>query len=224
MSSSTAEAIERIGVSSQSRLIWRRFRRHRLAVVSAVFVILIYLVAVFAEVVAPTTPDAYKPQFSMAPPQQLGLLSHDAGGWHFGLHVSGYNSTRDPKTLRRVFVTDPTQPIQVGWFVRGTPYLMWGVLPMDLHLIGPAQPGQPFYLLGADRLGRDVLSRATYGARVSLSIGLVGVVISLVLGVLLGGISGYFGGTSTTSSSASSNSSCRCRRSRSGWALPRRSR
>jgi peptide/nickel transport system permease protein len=153
--------------------------------------LVMYLVALLAEPIAPNTPDAYNPQFAMAPPQHLAL---QVGLWHLGLSVSGYRSTRDPRTLRRSFTADDSQRIPAGFFVRGAPYRLWGLFAADRHLIGPLQPGQPFYLLGADRLGRDVLSRIVYGARVSLSIGLIGVGISLVLGVLLGGISGHFGG------------------------------
>jgi peptide/nickel transport system permease protein len=96
--------------------------------------------------------------------------------------------------MRRIFERDPSQKIPVGLFVRGAPYALWGLIPLETHLIGPLDPSQPMYLLGTDRLGRDVLSRLIYGARVSLSIGLVGVTLALTLGMLLGGVSGYYGG------------------------------
>jgi peptide/nickel transport system permease protein len=194
-----ALAEDRIGVASQWTLAWRKFRRHKLALASAVFIGFVYLVALLAEVIAPNLPDAYDGRFAMAPPQQLHILSRDENGnWQVGLTVHGYRSTRDPRTLRRQFTVDEASVIPVGFFVRGPAYDLWGVIPMERHLIGPLQPGEPFYLLGSDRLGRDLLSRIVYGTRVSMSIGLVGVAISLVLGVLLGGISGYYGGAIDT--------------------------
>ncbi len=109
-------------------------------------------------------------------------------------HVLGYKMQLDQNSLRRTFVLDPAQQIPLGFFVKGAPYQMWGFIPWDRHLIGPLKKGDPFYLLGADRLGRDMLSRIIYGARVSMSIGLVGVFLSLIIGVVLGGVSGYYGG------------------------------
>jgi peptide/nickel transport system permease protein len=102
--------------------------------------------------------------------------------------------TIDPEALRRTFVIDESVRHPIGLFVRGEPYRLWGLLTLDRHLIGPLEAGAPMYLLGADRLGRDVLSRIIAGARISMSIGLIGVLLSLVLGVLIGGISGYYGG------------------------------
>jgi peptide/nickel transport system permease protein len=131
----------------------------------------------------------------MLAPQPLKLFYTDENGvTQFSLHVTGYSSQRDPATLRRVFTSDESIRIPVGFFVEGEPYRLWGVIPMNRHLIGPVNVSDPFYLMGSDRLGRDVLSRTVYGTRVSTSIGLIGVAISLVLGVILGGISGYFGG------------------------------
>ncbi|MGL4961706.1 MAG: ABC transporter permease [Inquilinus sp.] len=185
-----------VGLSSQSRLVWLKFRGHRLAFWSGVLLLLIYAVAILAEFIAPKTPDAYDPRFTMVPPQGIHFFTRDGdGALRFQPHVYGFSSQRDPKTLRRVFAMDETVRVPVGLFVRGEPYRLWGLVPTDRHLIGPLDQSQPFYLLGSDRLGRDVLSRLVYGTRVSMSIGLVGVTASLVLGVLLGGISGYFGGT-----------------------------
>ena len=187
-----------IGLLSQRRLVWMKFREHRLAFWSAIIVLAIYLVGVFAEFVAPRTPDFYDPAYTMLAPQRVHFFYTDDAGWHFQPHVTGFTSSRDPQTLRRVFVADPEVRIPIGFFVRGAPYELWGLFPSDIHLIGPKDPTQPFYLLGSDRLGRDVLSRLVYATRISTSVGLFGVAISLVLGVLLGGISGYFGGVADT--------------------------
>ncbi|MGP1394189.1 MAG: ABC transporter permease [Inquilinaceae bacterium] len=185
----------RVGVASQWQLMWWRFRRHRLAVASGIIVLLIYLTALFAEFLAPMPPDRFSTRHTYAPPQTIGLFVRDGdGGRRFQPHVNGYRVEIDPVAIRRTFVVDPDVVIPVGFFVKSEPYLLMNVIPLDRRLIGPLDAGEPFYLLGADRLGRDVLSRIIHGARVSMSIGLVGVAVSLVLGVLLGGLSGYYGG------------------------------
>ena len=184
-----------VGLASQRQLVWLKFREHKAAYWSGILIILIYLVGAFAEFVAPRNPDFYDPAYTMLAPQSLNLFYFDeAGQFHLQPHVNGFSSKRDPQTLRRVFALDPNIRIPVGLFVRGEPYKLWGLIPSDIRLIGPVDPTQPFYLLGSDRLGRDVLSRLVHGTRISTSIGLIGVAISLVLGVILGGISGYFGG------------------------------
>jgi peptide/nickel transport system permease protein len=101
---------------------------------------------------------------------------------------------RDPVSLSATYVPDPHREVYLGFWVKGDPYYLWDLIPAEHHLFGPIDPRQPVFLLGGDRLGRDMLSRIIYGARASLSIGLVGVTCSLLLGIVFGGISGYFGG------------------------------
>jgi len=187
--------VDRKQVASQWRLIWWKFTRHRIAVAAGGIVFTMYLVGLFAEILSPADPNATAARFTYAPPQTIHFLQRDAGGGtHFVPHVFGYKMQLDQNSLRRTFVPDPAQQIPLGFFVKGAPYQMWGFIPWDRHLIGPLKKGDPFYLLGADRLGRDMLSRIIYGARVSMSIGLVGVFLSLMIGVVLGGVSGYYGG------------------------------
>ena len=183
-----------LAVASQWTLVWRKFRQHRVAMASGVVVALIYAVALFAEFLSPHPPGAYSARYTYAPPQRIRLIEHTDTGVRLNPHVNGYDVEIDSFALRRTFVIDPDQVIPVRFLVRGNRYLMWGFIPARLRLIGPVDPSQPMYLLGADRLGRDVLSRMIHGTRVSMSIGLVGVAVSLVLGVLLGGVSGYFAG------------------------------
>jgi peptide/nickel transport system permease protein len=178
-------------VASQWRLMWWRFRRHRLALVGGVAILLLYLVALFAEFLAPYDPEATSVQYTFAPPQVVHV-------YLFGAYVFPYRSVVDPQALRRTFTVDESVGIPVRLFAPGASYKLWGLIPMNVHLIGPEDPSAPMYLLGSDRLGRDMLSRIIYGTRVSMSIGLVGVALSLVLGVLLGGISGYYGGAIDT--------------------------
>ena len=180
----------RIHVASQWQLIWWRFRRHRLAFFSLIVIILIYLIVIFAEFLAPYDPGDYAAKYTYAPPQTLNLF--DATGFH--PYVNDYKVEIDPVALRRTFVLDPTKEIPVSFFVHTWSYKLFGFIPTDIHLVGPAKSGDRIYLLGADAVGRDVLSRMIYGTRVSMTIGLVGVAISLALGIFLGGISGYYGG------------------------------
>jgi peptide/nickel transport system permease protein len=178
-------------VAPQWKLVWWKFRKHKLALASGIIVILIYLVALFVEFLSPFPSDRTDSKFLYAPPQTLHLFDEQG---KLGLYVNGYTSKIEPIALRRVFVVDPNVKIPIGFFVEGYPYKLLGVIPADRHLIGPVDQSQPMFLLGADRLGRDLLSRLITGTRVSMSIGLVGVVLSLVLGILLGGLSGYYGG------------------------------
>jgi peptide/nickel transport system permease protein len=187
-------AAESFAAAGQWRLIWWRFRRHRLALVSGVVIILIYLVAAFAEFLAPVSADRYDAQSTYAPPQLIKFAGHDASGQFHFAYVNGYTVKVDPIALSRQYTVDPTVVIPIGFFVKGEPYRLWGLFPFDRHFIGPIEAGSPFYLLGADRLGRDVLSRTIYGTRISMSVGLVGVTISLILGIVLGGLSGLRGG------------------------------
>jgi peptide/nickel transport system permease protein len=180
---------------SQAALMWRRFRQHHLAVVSLWIVVFFYLVAVFAEFLAPYDPADYNPRFTYAMPQGVHVFDVDENGdWQFGPYVYGYKTEIDPVALRRTFVIDETVKIPISFFVESEPYLLAGIVPMNVKLFGTEDPRAPLYILGADRLGRDLLSRLIHGTRISLSIGLAGVVLSLFFGVIVGGFSGYYGG------------------------------
>jgi peptide/nickel transport system permease protein len=186
-----AEQDAQIEVASQWQLMWWRFKQHKVAFASAIVVLLIYVVALIPEFLAPFPADAVNARYLYAPPQPLHLFRPDGG---FQPHVVGYKSVIDAAAGRRTFTVDESQVIPVGLFVQGAPYKLWGLIPLDRHLIGPVDTSQPMYLLGADRLGQDVFSRIIHGTRISMSIGLVGVALSLILGIVLGGLSGYYGG------------------------------
>jgi peptide/nickel transport system permease protein len=186
-----AEKEVQVYIAPQWKLVWWKFRKHKLALASGVLVIVIYLVALLVEPLSPSPPDRTDSKFLYAPPQTLHLFDEQG---QFAPYVNGYTSKVEPVALRRVFVVDPSTKIPLGFFVKGYSYKLFGLIPTDRHLVGPLDKNQPIYLLGADRLGRDLLSRLIAGTRVSMSIGLIGVLLSLVLGILLGGLSGYYGG------------------------------
>ena len=189
-----ARAETRVVVANQWQLIWWKFRKHRLAMFAGAVTIFLYVVAVFAEFFAPYSAGTYSAAHTFIPPQSIKLIQQTDAGPRFYPHINGFTVQVDPESYKRTYVIDESIIYPVGLFVRGEEYELWGLFTTDLHLIGAAQFGDPVYLLGTDRLGRDVLSRTIYGTRVSMSVGLVGVGLSLLLGVILGGISGYYGG------------------------------
>ncbi|KZK76064.1 Oligopeptide transport system permease protein OppC [Pseudovibrio sp. W64] len=178
----------------QWRLMWRRFRKHKLGMLGGIITLLIYLIAVFVEFLAPHDPNDFSVRNTYAPPQSIHWLLETKDGTVFQPHVLGYRSKIDYNSGRRTFVEDPRRVVKLGFFVKGKPYNLFGLIPAERRLFGPVKKRDRMFLLGADRLGRDVLSRTIHGTRVSMTIGLVGVALSLVLGVLIGGLSGYFGG------------------------------
>lgn len=184
-----------IAAAGQWTLIWRKFTRNKVAVAAGIVIVLLYLIGAFAEFLAPALPNAARPQFTNAPPQKIRLFATEPdGSSSFLPHVTGYSMQVDQASLRRTYVVDETKVVPIGFFVKGPAYRLWGLIPMDRHLVGPLRSSDTMYLLGTDKLGRDLLSRLIYGTRVSMSIGLIGVCISLLLGVTLGSLSGFYGG------------------------------
>jgi peptide/nickel transport system permease protein len=181
---------ERYYTASQWQLVWWRFHRHKLAVVSFWFLVLIYASTLVSEFLAPYALDSRHAAHVYAPPQAIHVL-HE--GRFVGPFVYPYAFTLNLETLEREYTVDTTTPQRLRWFCRGDSYKFWGVVDSDLHLVCAPEGGTAFFL-GTDRLGRDMLSRIIHGARISLTIGLLGVAVSFILGVSLGGLAGYFGG------------------------------
>jgi peptide/nickel transport system permease protein len=187
---------ERIYVASQWQLMWWRFRRHRLALVSVVVIFCLYIIALFPEFFAIGDPQAHNARLSFIPPQRIHFFDNS----RFAPYVYGITGGRDARTLRMVYEIDTSVKYPVRFFPQGYPYKLLGLFETDIHLMGLDTDDEDalFYPLGTDRLGRDVWSRMAYGTRISMSIGFIGVVLSLLLGILLGGISGYYGGATDT--------------------------
>lgn len=181
--------------ASQWKLIWVSFRRHKLAMTGAILVLSFYVVGLFAEFLSPFDPNSTSSADIFHPPQMIRFIDRQPdGGWSISPHVSSLTVERDTFTLETTYVENPDEKIYLDFFAKGDPYKLWGLIPMERHLLTTENPEERFYLFGADRLGRDMLSRTIYGTRVSMSIGLIGVSLSMVLGLILGGVSGYFGG------------------------------
>jgi len=186
-----AKEAQSVFVASQWQLMWWRFRKHKLALVSAVILILLYLTAIFTDFLAPYSPIHYDGKATFAPPVKLHFVDDD--GFHLRPYIYGRKLTIG-EYLERVYTDDPTQKYWVQFFVHGDEYeYKFLGFKANLHLFGLQDGQMGLFLLGADRLGRDNLTRIMHGSRISLSVGLVGVFLNMILGVLIGGISGYYG-------------------------------
>ena len=171
---------------------WQNLKNNPLARLGAVLLLIFYTVAIFADFVAPYDPYDSQLNGSLLPPTQIHLTATD--GRFIGPHV--YPTTQGPvdaNTGDREVIVDSRKPSSLVLFVKGSPYKFWGIVPLDRHLFGTIGEGK-INILGTDEQARDQFTRLVHGSRISLSIGLVGIAISFPLGLLIGGISGYFGG------------------------------
>ncbi|MCI0437208.1 MAG: ABC transporter permease, partial [Gemmatimonadetes bacterium] len=181
---------ERYYLASQWRLIWWRLRQHRLARWSLWVLVGLYAIIPFVEFLSPYGLRTRHADYVYFPPQGLHLFRD---GRLVAPFAYGHVLAIDLETLKREYREDRSQRYRLQWLVRGEPYRMWGLWESDLHLFG-VEAGGTLFVLGTDRLGRDMLSRIIYGARISLTIGLIGISVSFVLGLVFGGLSGYYGG------------------------------
>lgn len=185
-----ASAKSKFAEASQLQLMWWKFRKHKVALYCGIFLILMYASIFISEFLAPYAQSARNTDFIYAPPQAVHLFDK---GKFVGPFVYGRTQVLDMDTLQRIYTDDPNDVQKLRFFCEGDSYNFWGMIPASTHLVCPAKDGQ-FFLLGTDRLGRDVLSRIIYGARISLTIGIFGVTMSFILGIVIGGLAGYHGG------------------------------
>jgi peptide/nickel transport system permease protein len=181
-----------LGTLSYRQLVWRRFRRSKLALVGLFTLGLFYFVALFAEFFAPYDYQHDNIRLRYVPPQHVRVAAAD------GLHlpfVYELKQRRDPESLELFYTADPAKRAPIRLFYHGDSYRLLGLIPGNIHLVGS---DGPLFLLGTDRMGRDLLSRIIFGGRVSLTVGLAGVFISILLGSFLGTLSGYYGGAIDT--------------------------
>lgn len=171
-------------------LVWRKFKRHKLGLISGIFLLLSYLMLPFAGFIAPYTPNERSAEYLYSPPQSINL-------WHEGSFIGPFvyrtEATADLVNYRWTYETDTSQPMPLKFFCEGDTYNLFGFIPSNTHLFC-APEGATVFLWGSDRLGRDVFSRILYGAQLSLTVGLIGITVSFALGIFFGAIAGYFGG------------------------------
>lgn len=183
---------EQTAVFSVKQLMWRRFCRNNPAMIGGVFLLIMYFMMVFSGFISPYGVRQTHEKFPGAAPNKLRFIDVN-GNFFIRPFVYGYKRTVDPKTFKATFTEDTRAVYQMKFFIKGAEYDILGIFKSDIHLFGVDEPGKIF-LLGTDITGRDLLTRILYGSRVSLTVGLVGVALSLIVGTILGVMAGFYGG------------------------------
>ncbi|MDY0871752.1 ABC transporter permease [Dongia rigui] len=184
-------ALEKIYMASQWRMMWLRFRRHKVAVAAGLVLAVMYAAILFVEFLAPYGQHSRNVDYIYAPPQKVHWVHQ---GEFVGPFVYALDYKLDMENLQRIYTENVVEPRPLRFFCEGDPYKFWGLIEGNTHLVCPPDKYTPLFFFGSDRLGRDMLSRVLYGMRISLTIGLFGVAVSFILGMTFGGLAGYYGG------------------------------
>ena len=183
-------------VASQWKLMWWKFKKHKLAMVAVPIIIIMYTLAIFCEFFSPALPLERYSKYKNAPPTRIHIIDSE-GKWNAPF-VYDMKEQMDSYTFKKTFTEDTSKKIPLRFFAKGSNYKFWNLIPANIRFFGPVNPGDPFFLMGTDQLGRDLFSRILYGGRISLSFCLVSIFFTFLLGLALGGLSGYLGGITDT--------------------------
>ena len=187
-----AKLLQTSNTESYTQLVWRRFRRNPISIIGALIVTVLITLAVFADFFSPTSIDRDNLKFAFVPPQQVHFVD-EAGNFSPRPFVYAFETTLDPKTFQPIWVENTQKKYYVQFFVSSWEYKLLGIIPMNLHL-SDVEQGGTLFVLGTDKLGRDLWGKAAQAGRVSLSMSLFGTIVSIAIGSVLGVMSGYYGG------------------------------